>query len=156
MELTELRVDRLKRELGKLELPPTGTKKELQRRLRDQLQLQGIDIECYELWKNEDVEERELQVHATNGGVDVNSLLSATMEKMQVANQMLFAEVQEASRAESQKIKVTNEKLLTETRRESEQMLEKMGVASQKLLANVQEASRTENQKLFEASRAKN
>ena len=156
MELTELRVDRLKRELGKLELPTTGTKNELQRRLREQLQLQGIDIECYELWKNEDVEERELQVHATNGGVDVNSLLSATMEKMQVANQMLFAEVQEASRAESQKIKVTNEKLLTETRRESEQMLEKMGVASQKLLANVQEASRTENQKLFEASRAKN
>ena len=45
MKLNELRVDRLKRELGKLELPTAGTKNELQRRLREQLQLQGIDIE---------------------------------------------------------------------------------------------------------------
>ena len=57
MKLTELRVDRLKRELGKLELPTAGTKNELQRRLREQLQLQGIDIESYEF---EDEEEREL------------------------------------------------------------------------------------------------
>ena len=39
MKLFELRVDRLKRELSKLELPTTGTKNELQRRLREQLQL---------------------------------------------------------------------------------------------------------------------
>ena len=58
MKLTELRVDRLKRELSKLELPTTGTKKELQRRLREQLQLQGINIESYE-FKEE--EEREIQ-----------------------------------------------------------------------------------------------
>ena len=34
MKLSELRVDRLKREFGKLELPTAGTKNELQRRLR--------------------------------------------------------------------------------------------------------------------------
>ena len=34
MKLTELRVDGLKRELGKLELATTGTKSVLQRRLR--------------------------------------------------------------------------------------------------------------------------
>ena len=48
MKLTELRVDRLQRELGKLELPTAGIKNKLQRRLREQLQLQGIDIESYE------------------------------------------------------------------------------------------------------------
>ena len=57
MKLTELRVGRFKRELGKLQLPTTGTKNELQRRLREQLQLQGIDIESNEF---EDAEEREL------------------------------------------------------------------------------------------------
>ena len=57
MKLTELRVDRLKRELGKLELPTTGTKNELQRRLREQLQLQSINIETYEI---EDKKEREI------------------------------------------------------------------------------------------------
>ena len=55
MKLTELRVDRLKRELGKLEQPTAGTKNELQRRLREQLQLKGIDIESYEF---EDEEEQ--------------------------------------------------------------------------------------------------
>ena len=54
MELTELRVDRLKRELCKLDLPTTGTKNELQRRLREQVQLQDIDIETYELEDEED------------------------------------------------------------------------------------------------------
>ena len=42
MELTELRMDRLKLELGKLELSTTGTKDELQRRLREQLQLRVV------------------------------------------------------------------------------------------------------------------
>ena len=44
MKLTELRVDRLKGELVKVELPTMSTKNELQRRLREQLQLQSIDI----------------------------------------------------------------------------------------------------------------
>ena len=45
MKLTELRVDRLKLELGKLDLPTTGTKNELHSHLRGQLQIQGINIE---------------------------------------------------------------------------------------------------------------
>ena len=49
MKVTELRLDQLKRGLGKLELPTTGTKNELRRRLREQLQLQCIDIKPYEL-----------------------------------------------------------------------------------------------------------
>ena len=57
MKLSELRVDRLKRELGKLELPTAGTMNELQRRLREHLQLQGIDIDSHEF---EDEDEREL------------------------------------------------------------------------------------------------
>ena len=36
MKLTELRMERLKRDLDKLELPTAGTKNELQRRLREQ------------------------------------------------------------------------------------------------------------------------
>ena len=73
----------LKRELDKLELPTTGTKNELQRRLREQLQIEDIDIESYEF---EDEEERKLQVSATASGVDISSLLAAMMEKMQVAS----------------------------------------------------------------------
>ena len=72
-------MDRFKRELGKPELATTGTNNELQRRLREQLQLQGIDIESYEF---------ELQAPASSSGVDINSLLASMMEKMQVANQM--------------------------------------------------------------------
>ena len=65
MQLTELRVDRLKRELGKLELPTTGTKNELQRRLRKQLQLHRIPRVLFP---------------ATSSGVDINSLLVTMME----------------------------------------------------------------------------
>ena len=97
MKLSELRVDRLKRELDKLEL--ATTRNELQRRLRKQLQLHGIDIELYQL---KDEKEREIQAPATSSGVDINSLLAAMMEKMQVANWKLFANVQEAPRAENQ------------------------------------------------------
>ena len=67
------------------------------------------------------------------------------MEKMQVANQMLLTEVQEASRAE-------NQKLFEAPRAESKKMQE----ANKKLLTEVQEASRSKNQKLFKASRAEN
>ena len=73
MKLTELLVDCLKRELGKLELLTTGTKNELQRRLREQLQVQCIDIES----KKFEEEELELQTLATPSGVDINSLLAA-------------------------------------------------------------------------------
>ena len=65
MKVTELRVNRLKRKLSKLELPTTDTKNE-------QLQLQGIDLESYEF---EEEEERELQTPASSSGVDINSLL---------------------------------------------------------------------------------
>ena len=54
MKLPELIVDRLQRVLGKLELPTTSTKNALQRRLREQLQLQGIDIESYEFEHKEE------------------------------------------------------------------------------------------------------
>ena len=94
MKLSELRVDRHKRELGKLKLPTTGTQNELQKRLREQLQLQGIDIELYEF------EEREIQAPAAASSVDINSLLAAMMEKMEVTNQKLF----EAARTENQKL----------------------------------------------------
>ena len=62
-------MDRLKGELGKLELPTLGTTNELQRRLREQ---------SYEF---EDEEEREMQFPASSSGVDINSLLAAMMEK---------------------------------------------------------------------------
>ena len=90
-------MDRLKRELGKLELSTTGTKNELQRRLREQLQLQGIDIESYEF---EYAEVREIQAPLSPSGVDINLLLVVMMEKTEVTNQKLF----EASRAENQKL----------------------------------------------------
>ena len=96
MTLTELRVDRLKREMGKLELLTTGAKNELLRWLRGQLKQQCIDMESYEF---EDEEERELQVPATPIGVDINSLLAAMMEKMQI-----LMDVQKASRTENQKL----------------------------------------------------
>ena len=78
MKLAELRVDRLKRELGKLELQTTGTNNELQRRLREQLQLQGIDIESY---KFEEEEDRDIQALAAPSSVDISSLLAEMMEK---------------------------------------------------------------------------
>ena len=78
MKLIVLRVEELKRELVKLDLLKTGTKNELQRRLMEQFQLQGIDIDSPEF---EDEEERELQ--STPSAVDINSLLAAKMEKIQ-------------------------------------------------------------------------
>ena len=105
MKLTELRVDRLKREFRKLELPTTGTKNELQRRLREQLQLHGIDIETYEF---EDEEEQDIQAPVVPSSVDINSLLAAMMEKMEVTNQKLLDDVHEASRTGSQKMQETN------------------------------------------------
>ena len=46
----------------------------MQKRLREQLQLQGIDIETYEF---DDQEERELRAPADYNGVDINLLLAA-------------------------------------------------------------------------------
>ena len=68
----------------------------MQRRLREQLQQQCIDMESYQF---EDEEERELQVHAIPSDVDINSLLAAMMEKVQI-----LMEIQEASRTENQKL----------------------------------------------------
>ena len=133
-------MDRLKRELGKLELPTAGTKNELQRRLREHLQLQGIDIDSHEF---EDEDERELQVPTTPTGVDINSLLAAMMEKMQI-----LADVQEASRAESKKMQEENKKLLADVRETSRTESKKMQEENKKLLADVLEAARSENLKL--------
>ena len=83
--------------MSKLEFPTTGTKNELQRRLREQLQLQGIDIETYEF---EDEEEWEIQAPASSSGVDINSLLAAMMKKVEITNQKLL----EASKAGNQKL----------------------------------------------------
>ena len=71
-------MDRLKRELGKIELKTTGTKNELQRRLKEQLQPKGINIETYEF---EDEEEQEIQAPATPSSIAINSLLAAMMGK---------------------------------------------------------------------------
>ena len=76
--------------MGKLELPRTGTKNKLQRRLREHQKLQSIGIESYGF---EDEEERELQALATPSDTVISSMLAAMMEKMQV-----LTEVQEASR----------------------------------------------------------
>ena len=81
--------------------------------------MQIIDIDSYEF---EDEEERILQAPATSSDVDINSLLVAMMEKMQVANQKLFTDAQETSRTE-------NQKLLTESQRDREQKLETMQAA---------------------------
>ena len=86
------------------------------------------------IFKFEDEEEREIQAPSTTIGVDINSLLAAMMEKMQVANYKL-ADVQEASSAEDQ------------------MLFEASRAENQKLLADVQEASRAENQSLLAESR---
>ena len=140
--------------MGKLELPTTDTKNELQRRLKEQ---QGIDIETYEF---EDEYEREIQAPAVSSTVDINSLLAAMMEKMEVTNQKLFEtsiteskKMQEANRAETQKLfeasRIENQKLLANTQ-------EAYRAENQKLLANVQETSRAENQKFLAESRKNN
>ena len=61
----------------------------------------------------EDDEEQQLQIPATASGVDINSLLTAMMEKVQILtevqesfraeNEKHLAEVQEMSRTENQK-----------------------------------------------------
>ena len=70
-------MDRLKRKLDKLDLPTTGTKNELQRRLREELQPQGIDIDSYEF---EDEEEREIRCR--------HKFVAAMMEKMQILTEI--------------------------------------------------------------------
>ena len=84
---------------------------------------QGIDIESHEF---EDEEELGIQAPATPGSFDINSLLAAMMEKLQV-----LTEVQEASRAENQKL------------------FEASRAENQKLLVEVQKGSRTKNQKFL-------
>ena len=48
MKYLELKVDQLKKELSKLELPTSGTKTELQKRLMEEFQRRGLDIETYD------------------------------------------------------------------------------------------------------------
>ena len=87
MKPIELRMDHFKQELVKLELPTMDSKNELQSQLREYSQVQRIDIESYEI---EDKEERELQATASSNGVNINSLLTSMMEKMQVANKLFI------------------------------------------------------------------
>ena len=78
-------------------------KNELQGQLREQLPLQSREIESSEF---ECGDEREIKALATPSGVNINSLLAAMMDKMQVANQMLLLRsyLLEASRAVNQKL----------------------------------------------------
>ena len=89
MKLAELRVKRLKQELSKLALLTIGTKTELQKRLREELRNRGIEVDTYYF---EDEEERELLTPVYSSGIDISSVLAATMEKMEIANQKLLAE----------------------------------------------------------------
>ena len=92
MKLSELKVDRLKRELSKLELPIGGSKSELQKRLTEDLQQRGINIDNYEF---DDEEEPEVCISGAVS-IDINSLL----EKLQAQNKLLLAEAREAWRAD--------------------------------------------------------
>ena len=115
MKLSELRAERLKQELSKLALPTMGKKSELQRRIREELWNCNIDVDTYDF---EDEEEREPQSSATSSGIEINSLLADMMEKMQVENQ----------------------KLLAESRKDSEQRMETI---QQKLLLKIEELEAT-------------
>ena len=80
----------LKREMGKLELPATGMKNELQRRFRQKLHLlQGINNISYDF---DDDEKRHLQVPANPSGIDINLLLAVMMD------------IQEASQKDSEQM----------------------------------------------------
>ena len=78
MILYELKVDGLKRELGKLELSTTAAKNELQRQLVEELWHRVINTDTYEF---ADEKEWEIQTLATTSSIDTNSLLTAKMEK---------------------------------------------------------------------------
>ncbi|KNC24087.1 hypothetical protein FF38_06324 [Lucilia cuprina] len=88
MKFDELKVEQLKRELSKLELPTAGNKAELQKRLIDEFKSRDIDIGTYEF---EYKEETEICTRSTTSNMDLNTMFAAMMKK--------FAEVQETSEA---------------------------------------------------------
>ncbi|XP_065356251.1 uncharacterized protein LOC135950648 [Calliphora vicina] len=68
MKFEELKVEQLKKELSKLELPTTGNKAELQKRLIDEFKRQDTDIGAYEF---EYKEEMEVSTRATTNKSDL-------------------------------------------------------------------------------------
>ncbi|KNC25641.1 hypothetical protein FF38_00949 [Lucilia cuprina] len=69
MKFEELKVEQLKRELSKLELPTASNKAELQKRLIDEFKRRDIDIGTYEF---EYKEETEICTHSITSNMDNN------------------------------------------------------------------------------------
>lgn len=88
MKLEELKVEQLKKELTKLELPSAGNKAELQKSLIDAFKWRDIDIGTFVFWY---IEEVEVFIRKTT-----STMFSAMMNK--------FKEIQEISRANNVKL----------------------------------------------------
>ncbi|KNC34871.1 hypothetical protein FF38_11116 [Lucilia cuprina] len=84
-----------------------GNKAELQKRLIDEFKWRDIDIGTYEFVYKQ---ETEISTNSTTSNMDLNTMFAAMMEK--------FAEVQEISKANNEKLLENNEKLLAEFKAE--------------------------------------
>ncbi|XP_037813635.1 uncharacterized protein LOC119604837 [Lucilia sericata] len=137
MKFEELKVEQLKRELSKMELPTAGNKAELQKRLIDEFKRRDIDIGTYEF---EYKEETEICTRSTTSNMDLNTMFAAMMEK--------FAEVQETSKADNEKLLTDNEKLRAEVKAEVKETFKHLA----EMEAKFQESSRATEEKILEVS----
>lgn len=80
MKFEDLRVEQLKKELSKIELPTAIDKIKLQRRLMEEFKRRGINIGTYDFKKKE---EFELNVCSGSNCMESNLMLAAIMAQFQ-------------------------------------------------------------------------
>ncbi|XP_058984141.1 uncharacterized protein LOC131804903 [Musca domestica] len=104
MKFKDLRVEDLKKELNKLELSSTGNKAELQKRLLDEFERRGMNIDTYEFDSKDEVDLSEMG--ESNGG-EVSSVAARGDD----FREMLAKMFEENFRRFEENSRITNEKL---------------------------------------------
>ncbi|XP_058976719.1 uncharacterized protein LOC131801788 [Musca domestica] len=104
MKFKDLRVEDLKKELNKLELSSTGNKAELQKRLLDEFERRGMNIDTYEFDSKDEVDLSEMG--ESNGG-EVSSVAARGDD----FRNMLAKMFEENFRRFEENSRITNEKL---------------------------------------------
>ncbi|XP_061389850.1 scaffold attachment factor B1-like [Musca vetustissima] len=104
MKFKDLRVEDLKKELNKLELSSTGNKAELQKRLLDEFERRGMNIDTYEFDSKDEVDLSEM---GESNGEEVSSVAARSDDFREMLAKMFeenFRRFEENSRKMNEKL----------------------------------------------------
>lgn len=133
MKFSELKVEQLKKELSKLELPTAGNKAELQRRLMENFHQRNIEISTFEF---ENADDNDVSMVEEASGVDFTAVLACFMKKIESTLQDNSRDLKETSRVMNEKLDA-NSRIMQENTAATSDKLEEISEVINKRVDHV-------------------